>query len=79
MAQILTNHPQAGQALQRKLPISQGISQALGKASRPVPVGGHIEGAEMLEKQEQLTYKEAQVEDTDPLNLSPEDTVGIRF
>lgn len=53
MAQILTNHPQAGQALQRKLP----ISQALGKASRPVPVGGHIEGAEMLEKQEQLTYK----------------------
>lgn len=57
MARLLTNHPQAGQALQRKLPISQGISQALGEASGPVPVGGHVEGAKMPEKQEQLTYK----------------------
>lgn len=48
--------------------ISGNISGLL-KASRPVPAGGHVEGPEMLEIQEQLTHrgKEAQGEGGEPL------------
>lgn len=78
MAQLLTNDPQERQALQRILPISQRTSQALLKAPRLVPAGGHVEGPEMQRNRNSSRTREGSP-GRGCRSLEPGHTVGIRF